>query len=306
MANKKHYYYNKNKKSAKQANSNAEAVSAELSLYTATQLAMTLAELNVSESTQELLKKYHIEKASDLIKRTEKDMYKVQGLNKKILFELKDRLREQGMAFRIEQPAEKKDAQKSDKQKGKGTQREVNKSTEQTQSKKSEKKSSQDGGQNQAQQRSKFGIAERKETQQKPKQVVQKLTEPLQPGEWRKVLKGGKWGYSNGFKVVIPTMYDEIFAFKEGLAAVELDEKCGYVNEQNEIVIPLDYDMAMSFSEGYACVMRGVKMGYINKNNEVVIPFEYDAATAFENGEAKIKKDGKWGTIKPDGSIIWI
>lgn len=84
-------------------------------------------------------------------------------------------------------------------------------------------------------------------------------------GEWRKVLKGGKWGYSDGFKIVIPTMYDEIFAFKDGLASVEIDEKCGYIDKDNNVVIPLDYDTAMSFSEGLAMVVKGDKCGYINK-----------------------------------------
>ena len=90
------------------------------------------------------------------------------------------------------------------------------------------------------------------------------------------------------------------------LAAAELDEKCGYINPENEVVIPFDYETAMSFSEGYASVVKGGKCGYINKDNEVVIPFVYDAATPFEGGEAKVKKDGRWGTILPDGSVKWI
>lgn len=104
----------------------------------------------------------------------------------------------------------------------------------------------------------------RKSRNSKP-QKPERLTEPLPIGEWRKVLKGGKWGYSDGFKIVIPTMYDEIFAFKDGLASVEIDEKCGYIDKDNNVVIPLDYDTAMSFSEGLAMVVKGDKCGYINK-----------------------------------------
>ena len=85
------------------------------------------------------------------------------------------------------------------------------------------------------------------------------------------MLKGGKWGYSDGFKIVIPTMYDEIFAFKEGLASFEIDEKCGYIDKQNVLVIP--------------CV--------------------YDACTQFENGRAKVKQDGSWGTIDKEGKTVW-
>ena len=143
---------------------------------------------------------------------------------------------------------------------------------------------------------------QRREREERPK----KLTEPLPFTEWRKIQKGGKWGFYDGFKTVIPAMYDEVFFFKDGLAAAELDEKCGYINPENEVVIPFDYETAMSFSEGYASVVKGGKCGYINKDNEVVIPFVYDAATPFEGGEAKVKKDGRWGTILPDGSVKWI
>ena len=87
---------------------------------------------------------------------------------------------------------------------------------------------------------------------------------------------------------------------------MELDEKCGYIDPENNVVIPFEYETAMSFSEGYASVVKGGKCGYIDKNNEVVIPFVYDAATPFEGGEAKVKKDGRWGTIFPDGTVKWI
>ncbi|MCQ2603059.1 MAG: WG repeat-containing protein, partial [Clostridia bacterium] len=120
-----------------------------------------------------------------------------------------------------------------------------------------------------------------KQNQQMKSEPVEKLTEPLPVEKWRKIQKNGKWGFYDGFKTVIPSMYDEVFSFKEGLASVELDEKCGYIDSENNIVIPFDYETAMSFSEGYAAVCKTVKFGYINKQGEVVIPFEYDAATPF-------------------------
>lgn len=311
MANKKFYYQNRNRRAAKPDAAAQEAIAAQTSKYSSESLSMPISAMGVSDTTCELLAKYRIENAGDLVRRTEKEMYKVQGLNKKILFELKDALRANRMSFRAEE-------QKPDKSKpmpAKDGAREAEKVAADV--KKSNAKPVRD--QSNSQQRdsvrnSKFGLSDRRDSKQPAKpqpkaqkpEPVKKLTEPLPIGEWRKVLKGGKWGYSDGFKIVIPTMYDEIFAFKEGLASVELNEKCGYIDEQNNIVIPFDYDIAMSFSEGLACVAKGEKCGYINKNNEVIFNFEYDAATAFENGEAKIKKDGKWGTLTKDGSIIWI
>lgn len=61
----------------------------------------------------------------------------------------------------------------------------------------------------------------------------------------------------------------------------------------------------MSFSEGLASVQIGDKCGYIDKQNVLVIPCVYDACTQFENGRAKVKQDGSWGTIDKEGKTVW-
>lgn len=288
MANKK-FYYKKRKPAAK----NYEAGKAQIAKYSEKQLTTPVENLGLSPATLELLVKNRVKIAADIVKRNEKDMYKIQGLNKKILLEVKNALKQNGMELRPDDAAPQPKQNVADKQ--------PNKSDEPKKEK-----------------RAKFGLADRDEkTEEKPQnppkraevkkpEKPEKLTEPLKIEDWRKVLKGGKWGYSNGFNIVIPTMYDEIFAFKEGLASVEIDEKCGYIDKDNNLVIPLMYDVAMSFSEGLAMVCVGEKCGYINKDNEMVIEPQFDAATAFEDGEAKVKKDGKWATLKPDGSLAWI
>ncbi len=228
----------------------------------------------VSTATCELLAKNHINTLGDLVARSEKDMFKVQGFNKKMLFELRDAMKSKGVAFKPEQPKQDKKQQVK------------NQPAQKTPVQKDKK-----GG--------------NQKVQAKPEKP-EKLTEPLPVERWRKIQKGGKWGFYDGFKTVIPATYDEVFCFKDGLASVELDEKCGYIDSENNVVIPFEYETAMSFSEGLASVSKVTKFGYINKENQVVIPFEYDAATQFENGEAKVKKDGKWGTITPDGEVKWI
>lgn len=104
MANnkKKHYYKNRPRKQ--------NDADLQTPLYPAEQLSKSLQELGISETTRALLEKNRISYASDLVKRTEKDMYKVQGLNKKILFEVKDALKANGMSLREEIV---KDAQKT-------------------------------------------------------------------------------------------------------------------------------------------------------------------------------------------------
>lgn len=322
MANKKRYYNNRSKKQ------NQESVIEQTAKFSQEQLSLSTEDWGISEATRELLAKNRILTAADLVKRTEKDMYKVQGLNKKILFEVKDALKAKDMSLRPEPQKPKTDnvqnaktpqnVQKEQSADVNGDQKRKNDKKQNSQKSEKLDRRTNDDTNAKAERTSKFGLSDRASSkpQNKQNQTVkqndkksqksEKLTEPLKQGQWRKVLKGGKWGYSDGFKIVIPTMYDEIFAFKEGLASFEIDEKCGYIDEQNNVVIPPDYDTAMSFSEGLAMVCRGEKCGYINKNNEVVIPFEFDAATPFENGEAKVKKDGKWGTITTEGKITWI
>lgn len=287
MANKK-FYYKKKKPVAK----DVEVQNSQVAKYSEKQLTIPIEKLGLSDTTVDLLAKNRVKIAADLVKRTEKDMYKIQGLNKKILLEVKNALKQNGMALRVDASEANEKPQNEQKQ---------------PKDKKAEEPK--------AGKHARFGLADRdgaKNPQPKPqekkeqKPKPEKLTEPLPVEEWRKVLKGGKWGYSNGFSIVIPTMYDEIFAFKEGLASVEIGEKCGYIDSENNLVIPLMYDTAMSFSEGLAMVCVGEKCGYINKNNEMVIEPQFDAATAFEGGEAKVKKDGKWATMQKDGTLTWI
>ena len=265
----------KQQKAPKQSKPQAsKTASVAENIYPKEKMVVALENAGVSPRTAELLAKNKINTIGDVVLRTEKDMFKVQGFNKKMLFELKDALKAQGMEFRPEAPKPQQKAQKP--------------------TAKQEDKPSKKGDKKQK--------TEPKDKQEKP----QKLTEPLAVDQWRKIQKGGKWGFYDGFKTVIPAQYDEVFSFHDGLASVEVDEKCGYIDKDNNVVIPLEYETAMSFSEGYAAVSKRDKFGYINKENTVVIPFEYDAATVFENGEAKVKKDGKWGTIFPDGTVKWI
>lgn len=315
MANKKFYYRNKSKSSSKD---NMQQRSKALENYSEQQLALSLDDMGLSDAAKALLSGAGIEGAAALVVRSEKDMYKIQGLNKRVLGEVKGALASRGMSlYKEEQSADAAKPQGAEARpqnaeaKPKAQAEEKRKSGE---NKKAQKQDRQDLRETKREGGSKFGLADRREQpskqspkcEPKPARAEKAPTEPLPTELWRKVLKGGKWGFTDGFKTVIPPMYDEVFSFKEGLASVEIDGKCGYIDPQNNVVIPLDYDLAMSFSEGLAMVAKGEKCGYINRQNEVVIDFSFDAATPFEGGEAKVKKDGKWATLTTDGKLTWI
>lgn len=87
--------------------------------------------------------------------------------------------------------------------------------------------------------------------------------------------EGGKYGYAGvDGKLVIGFKYEKAFAFNEGLAAVIIDGKCGYINTNGEIVIHpkftvYDYEFNSAspcFSDGLATVEEGI----INKKGELV------------------------------------
>ena len=313
MAKKRFYYDGKNRRpegdaapqaattrEAKQgrrkrpAASRAAAAPAPLR-YTEEKRALTLAELGVDEALSGLLASKGIATAGDLVSRTERDMFRVQGFNKKMLLRLKKCLNDREMDFL---PAAA-DGDRPAAQKGEAR--------EQTRRSGEREDSRRGASPDSRRDRAREGRpGDRKKPAPVREERPKKLTEPLPVPEWRKVQKNGKWGFFDGFNTVIPAIYDEVFFFKDGLAAVENEEKCGYIDPTGEVVIPLMYETAMSFSEGLASVVSGGKCGYINKQNEVVIPFVYDAATPFEGGEAKVKKDGRWGTLFPDGTVRWI
>ncbi len=111
-----------------------------------------------------------------------------------------------------------------------------------------------------------------------------------------KFYRSGKWGYKDEKSgIVIEPTYTEAFNFREGMACVELDERCGFIDKKGEFIVKIKYDSACSFSEGLAAVTAGEKCAYIDKTGELVFPFEYQAATSFVNDIALVKKDGKWG-----------
>ena len=116
-------------------------------------------------------------------------------------------------------------------------------------------------------------------------------------------------------KVVISFKYDDVWDFSEGLVAVKLNGKWGFIDKSGNEVVPLKYDWAGSFSEGLANVKLYGKFGFIDKSGKVVVPFEYDDAGAFSEGLARvclfkrihidnIGMDYLWGFIDKSGDTV--
>lgn len=108
------------------------------------------------------------------------------------------------------------------------------------------------------------------------------------------VCKDDKCGYINqNNEIVVPFKYhkedDRAYSFNEGLAGVCVKNKCGYIDETGKIVIPLKYEAIGWFSEGKARVWKGEKVGYVDQENKIIVPFlKVHGAGEFHDGFAEI------------------
>lgn len=125
-----------------------------------------------------------------------------------------------------------------------------------------------------------------------------------------------KVGYCdrNG-KLVIERKFDAARPFSEGLAAVRVDGKWGFIDHGGEYKIKpqfekpsaLDYpgDDPIDFSEGLAAVEKGGRVGFIDKDGSMVIDAKFGSAREFRNGLAAARDFwGKWGFIDKKGKFV--
>ena len=124
-----------------------------------------------------------------------------------------------------------------------------------------------------------------------------------------KNVKGKKWWIEKKRvnemgEMVVPFKYDEVWDFDEGLAAVKLKGKWGFIDKLGKEVVPLKYDEVWGFDEGLAAVMLNGNWGYINKSGKLVLPLKYDDASDFSEGLTSVKLKGKWGVIDKSGKEV--
>jgi hypothetical protein len=65
-------------------------------------------------------------------------------------------------------------------------------------------------------------------------------------------------------KIKFYSTYDEIGWFSQGLSAVRIGNKWGFINQENELVVEAIYDDVRAYEGGFASVRVGDKWGVIN------------------------------------------
>jgi hypothetical protein len=105
------------------------------------------------------------------------------------------------------------------------------------------------------------------------------------------------------------TPFTRAYSFSEGLAAVEIDGKFGFIDTSGRVVIePKFEDLPdMYFSDGLAKVKLEGKYGYIDRTGAIVIEpkAEYEFASAFKNGLAQLTLNGNYMYFDKTGKVVY-
>lgn len=118
--------------------------------------------------------------------------------------------------------------------------------------------------------------------------------------------KGDKWGYCTADKkIIIDCLYDEVSIFSEGLAAVKINGKNGFINKKNEWLFETSSESA-DFKNGIAIVyVDREKYEIIDKGGRIICEVQSRYAPKFEENRAIISNKFKEeGIIDITGNLI--
>jgi len=112
--------------------------------------------------------------------------------------------------------------------------------------------------------------------------------------------------------IAIQPKYDFAKEFKEGLAAVKVGDKWGFIDKTGKEVIKPKYENVYGFNEGLAAVRLGKKWGFVDKTGKEVIKPKYDEVfgylavldAKFKEGLSAVSLNGKFGYIDKTGKEV--
>jgi hypothetical protein len=121
---------------------------------------------------------------------------------------------------------------------------------------------------------------------------------------------GNRWGFINTQgQVTIQPEFEATFNFSEGLSLVFKNEKYGFITPAGDWRISPQFESASDFHDGRARVAQAArdeeeKVGFCDRQGKIVVPFEFEDAKDFSEGLAAVQKNGRWGFIDTAGTVI--
>lgn len=93
--------------------------------------------------------------------------------------------------------------------------------------------------------------------------------------------------------------------FREGLAAMPLDGKYGYIDKTGNYVISPRFEYAFPFTGERALVKQNGKFGYIDRKGNLVIEPKFKFASGFSEGLAAVAEErNNWEYIDTNGRVV--
>lgn len=99
---------------------------------------------------------------------------------------------------------------------------------------------------------------------------------------------------------------DEIWPFQDGLAAIQIGRKWGFINRDGKLVVPPQFEEPSVFVNGLASVQTKEGEGYLNKDGTWKIPPKFQVAFNFGKTAALVEYPNQtWALIDRDGKDIY-
>jgi TonB family protein len=115
----------------------------------------------------------------------------------------------------------------------------------------------------------------------------------------------GKWGFIDKTgKMIISNQFELVRNFSDLVCPVRKNNKWYYINKKGKKAIDGYFLMASPFSENLASVKTTTGYGYIDKEGSFAIKAEYEEAGTFYEGLAAVKDGGLWGYINNQGETV--
>ena len=97
-------------------------------------------------------------------------------------------------------------------------------------------------------------------------------------------VNGGKWRFVNlQGDTILPFIYNDAFAFWNGLAKVKKDYKFGVINSKGETIIPFEYDKIEDADNNIFRIYKGEKYGFATTEGKIISECIYDAIDYYES-----------------------